>query len=81
MNIVETSLASSWISSWTWSVVISCMSAKCGIRVFIIETATSIRATRGSGVRPASAGSGNGSKLSQYGMVRNVGAAANRLCR
>ena len=30
---------------------------------------------------PASAGSGNGSTLSQYGMVRKVGAAASRLCR
>ena len=80
-SIVEKSLASSWISSCTWSVVISCMSGKCGMTTFITWTATSIRALRGSGSTPASAGSGNGSLLSQYGMVRNVGAAASRLCR
>ncbi len=51
------------------------MSAKCGMSVFITVTATSMRAARGSGSTPASAGSGNGSKLSQYGSVRKVGAA------
>ena len=81
MNIVEKSLANNWISSWTCSVVISCMSAKCGMRVFITVTAMSIRAARGSGSMPSSLGNGNGSKLSQYGSVRKLGAAPSRLCR
>ena len=50
------------------------MSAKCGITMLITLTATSIRVRRGSGSTPASYGNGNGSLLSQYGMVRKVGA-------
>jgi len=52
--------------------------------VFITLTATSILDRRGSGsrgFRSTSCGNGNGSTLSQYGMVRNVGGAASRLCR
>ena len=55
----------SWISSCTCSVVISCMSLKCGIAWFMKSTAMSVRASRGSGSTPTSAGIGNGSIDSQ----------------
>ena len=49
--------------------------------MFITSTATSIRARRGSGSTPASARQRKRLDASQYGIVRNVGAAASRLCR
>ena len=58
-------MARSWISSWMWSVVISCMSGNRGIASFMNHTEASVRARRGSGSMPASDASGKGSTLSQ----------------
>src|SRR5215216_2900257 len=82
-SIVEKSIASSWISSWTWSTVISCMRLKYGIEVLTKSSATSVRAMRGSG-SPGAGCSDSGStgwRLSQYGSERSAGSAAMRLCR
>ena len=43
-SIVEKSIARSWISSWTWSTVISCMRLKYGIAELMKSSATSVRA-------------------------------------
>src|SRR5918995_544912 len=82
-SIVEKSIARSWISSWTWSTVISCMRLKYGIAELMKSSATSVRAMRGSGSPGAgfSESGSTGSRLSQYGSDRSAGSAAIKLWR
>jgi hypothetical protein len=80
-SIEERSIASSWISSCTWSTVISCMRTKSGIAASTTSTAICVRAWRGSSSPGpgASDGARTGSRLSQYGSERSAGSAASRL--
>ncbi len=74
-------MARSWISSWMWSVVISCISGNRGIASLMNHTDASVRARRGSGSMPASDARGKGSTLSQYGSVRSEVSVASSWCR
>ena len=68
-SMVDTSRARSWISSWTWSTVISCIRLKYGSASFKKASPSSVRAGRGSGSPAAtaarSASGSTGSRLSQ----------------
>ena len=66
-NMVEKSMASSWISSCTWSTVISCIRLKYGMATSRKDRAISVRARRGSGWPGpgCSEGLSTGSRLSQ----------------
>ena len=66
-NMVEKSMARSWISSCMWSTVISCMRLKYGMAASSNDSAMAVRSWRGSGAPGAgcSRSASTGSRLSQ----------------